>query len=54
MRFASVLGPENVIGGVDCGFGTSATMTQVAPEVAWAKLTSLVEGATLASQEVFG
>jgi 5-methyltetrahydropteroyltriglutamate--homocysteine methyltransferase len=54
VRFASVLGPENVIGGVDCGFGTSATMTQVAPAVAWTKLESLVEGAALASQEVFG
>jgi 5-methyltetrahydropteroyltriglutamate--homocysteine methyltransferase len=54
VRFASVLGPQNVIGGVDCGFGTSATMTQVAPEVAWAKLESLVEGAALASKEVFG
>lgn len=53
VRFASVVDPERLIGGVDCGFGTSATMTQVAPEVAWAKLESLVEGARLASREVF-
>jgi 5-methyltetrahydropteroyltriglutamate--homocysteine methyltransferase len=50
----SVLGAENVIGGVDCGFGTAATMVQVEPEVAWAKLESLVEGAALASKELFG
>jgi 5-methyltetrahydropteroyltriglutamate--homocysteine methyltransferase len=50
MRFASVLGRENVVGGVDCGFGTNADWLQVRPKVAWAKLRSLVDGAALASQ----
>ena len=50
MRFASVLGRENVVGGVDCGFGTNADWLQVRPKVAWAKLRSLVDGAVLASQ----
>jgi 5-methyltetrahydropteroyltriglutamate--homocysteine methyltransferase len=49
MRYASVLGRENVIAGVDCGLDTVAGVHQVDPEVAWAKLASLVEGARLAS-----
>jgi 5-methyltetrahydropteroyltriglutamate--homocysteine methyltransferase len=53
VRFASVLGRENVIAGVDCGFGTAATMTQVGPEVAWAKLRALTEGAAIASKELW-
>ena len=36
MRYADVLGRENVIAGVDCGFGTSAQTDQVDSEVAWA------------------
>ena len=52
-RFASVVGRENVIAGTDCGFGTSGAGDEVHPEVAWAKLASLVEGARLASQRLF-
>lgn len=52
-RFAAVLGKENVIAGVDCGFGTVANMDQVHPEVAWAKLGSLVEGARIASERLW-
>jgi 5-methyltetrahydropteroyltriglutamate--homocysteine methyltransferase len=48
-RFAGVVGPERVIAGTDCGFGTSGAGDEVHPEVAWAKLASLVEGARLAS-----
>jgi 5-methyltetrahydropteroyltriglutamate--homocysteine methyltransferase len=49
VRFARVVGGENVIAGVDCGFGTNANWIQVHPKVAWKKLCSLVEGAALAS-----
>ena len=43
-RFAAVLGRENVIAGADCGFGG-----RTHPQIAWAKLRSLVEGAKLAT-----
>jgi 5-methyltetrahydropteroyltriglutamate--homocysteine methyltransferase len=43
-RFASLVGPENVVASTDCGLGG-----RVHPEVAWAKLESLAEGARLAS-----
>lgn len=48
-RFAGVVGRERVIAGTDCGFGTSGVGDEVHPEVAWAKLRSLVEGAKMAS-----
>jgi 5-methyltetrahydropteroyltriglutamate--homocysteine methyltransferase len=43
-RFAERVGRENVIAGTDCGFGGRAH-----PQIAWAKLEALVEGARLAS-----
>ena len=49
VRFAEVVGRERVIAGTDCGFGTSGAGDEVHPEVAWAKLQSMVEGARLAS-----
>jgi 5-methyltetrahydropteroyltriglutamate--homocysteine methyltransferase len=52
-RFASVVGPENVIASTDCGFGTFVGMSAVAPRVAYAKLASLAEGAAIASQRLF-
>ena len=50
MRFADAVGRERVIAGTDCGFGTSGAGDEVHPEVAWAKLRALVEGARLASE----
>jgi 5-methyltetrahydropteroyltriglutamate--homocysteine methyltransferase len=44
-----VVGRERVIAGTDCGFGTSGAGDEVHPEVAWAKLAALVEGARIAS-----
>src|SRR5215471_4425817 len=44
-RFAARVGRENVIGGADCGFGG-----RTHPQIAWAKLRALVEGAALASK----
>jgi 5-methyltetrahydropteroyltriglutamate--homocysteine methyltransferase len=54
MRYATVLGRENIIAGVDCGFGTSARTDQVDPKIAWAKLRALVEGAELATRALWG
>ena len=54
MRFVSVVGRERVIAGTDCGFGTSGAGDEVHPDVAWAKLAALVEGARLASARVWG
>jgi hypothetical protein len=44
-RYAQVVGRENVIAGCDCGFGGRCH-----PQIAWAKLRSLVEGAARASR----
>jgi len=52
-RFAGVVGRERVIAGTDCGFGTSGAGDEVHPEVAWAKLRALVEGARLASERLW-
>jgi 5-methyltetrahydropteroyltriglutamate--homocysteine methyltransferase len=48
-NFARLVGRENVIAGVDCGFGTFAGNSRVHPEVMWAKFRSLAEGARIAS-----
>jgi 5-methyltetrahydropteroyltriglutamate--homocysteine methyltransferase len=53
VRFADVVGRERVIAGTDCGFGTSGAGDEVHPEVAWAKLRALVEGARLASERLW-
>ena len=45
---------ERVIAGVDCGFGTFAGYELVAPDVVWAKLSALTEGARLASSRLWG
>jgi 5-methyltetrahydropteroyltriglutamate--homocysteine methyltransferase len=54
VRFAEVVGRERIIAGTDCGFGTSGAGDEVHPEVAWAKLGALVEGAQLASRRLWG
>jgi len=52
-RVAAAVGdPHRVIGGTDCGFDTSAGMGRVAEDVVWAKLTSLAEGARIASERL--
>ncbi len=53
VRFARLVGRENVIAGSDCGFGTFVGLALVEPEIAWAKLGSLVEGARLASKQLW-
>jgi len=49
MRFARLVGRENVIAGTDCGLGG-----RVHAEIAWAKLGALAEGAKLASSKLWG
>jgi 5-methyltetrahydropteroyltriglutamate--homocysteine methyltransferase len=44
-RFVDIVGADRVIAGSDCGFGTFAGFGAVDPEIAWAKLASLAEGA---------
>lgn len=53
VRYAGVVGKENMMVGSDCGFGTSAWGRRVESRIAWAKLESMVEGARLASQELW-
>jgi 5-methyltetrahydropteroyltriglutamate--homocysteine methyltransferase len=52
--FAGVVGRENVIAGTDCGFAQSYDIVRCHPSVQWAKLESLVEGARMASKELWG
>jgi len=49
IRFAQAVGPENVIASTDCGLGG-----RVHPQIAWAKLKALSEGAAIASKQLFG
>ena len=53
VRYAGVGGKENMMVGSDCGFGTSAWGRRVESRIAWAKLEAMVEGARLASQELW-
>ena len=50
-RYARLVGREHVIAGTDCGFGTWVGQAAVDPDIVWAKLRSLAEGARLASRE---
>lgn len=54
VRFANIVGRESVIAGTDCGFAQLDTIQRVHPTVMWAKFESLVEGARIASQELWG
>jgi 5-methyltetrahydropteroyltriglutamate--homocysteine methyltransferase len=54
VRLAKVVGGENVIGGTDCGFAQGALIKRVHEEIQWAKLGALVEGAKIASKELWG
>jgi 5-methyltetrahydropteroyltriglutamate--homocysteine methyltransferase len=49
IRYANLIGRENVIAGSDCGLGSRVGH----PEIAWAKLESMVEGCRLASKELW-
>jgi len=50
-RYAKLVGRENVIAGSDCGFGTWVGQAAVDPDVVWAKMAAMAEGARIASRE---
>jgi 5-methyltetrahydropteroyltriglutamate--homocysteine methyltransferase len=52
-RFARLLGRENVMAGTDCGFAQGTFYRRVHPSIMWAKFDALVEGARLASKQLW-
>jgi 5-methyltetrahydropteroyltriglutamate--homocysteine methyltransferase len=54
VRFAELVGRENVIGSTDCGFAQSQGLSRVPPSIMWAKLRALADGAKIATQELMG
>ena len=54
LRYARLVGRENVIAGVDCGFAQNAPIQRVHPTIMWEKFRMLAEGARLATQELWG
>ncbi|MEX2126701.1 MAG: cobalamin-independent methionine synthase II family protein [Xanthobacteraceae bacterium] len=54
IQFAKIVGRENLIAGTDCGFAQMEGIQRVHPQVMWAKLQALAEGARIASQELWG
>jgi len=54
VTFARLVGRENVIAGTDCGFAQAQDIQRVHPQVMWAKLETLAEGARLASKDLWG
>jgi 5-methyltetrahydropteroyltriglutamate--homocysteine methyltransferase len=53
VRYAEVVGRERVIAGTDCGFATFAQVSQVEPEITWAKFRAMAEGARMASAQLW-
>ena len=54
VKYAGVVGRENVIAGTDCGFATFAGADEIHASIVWAKFESLVKGAQIASRELWG
>ena len=50
-RYANLVGRENVIAGSDCGYGTWVGQAAVDPDVVWAKLAAMAEGARIATRQ---
>jgi len=53
-RYASLVGRERVMAGVDCGFSIHAGMRGIDPDVVWGKLAALAQGAELATRRLWG
>ena len=51
-RYGRLVGPDRVMAGVDCGFSVHVGMQGIDPDVTWAKLRSLSEGAEIASERL--
>src|SRR4029077_5854100 len=54
VRFAGLVGRENVIAGTGCGFAQEQFNRRVHPTIMWAKLETMAEGARIASEELWG
>jgi 5-methyltetrahydropteroyltriglutamate--homocysteine methyltransferase len=54
VRYAKIVGRENVIAGSDCGFAQAEYVQRVHPTVMWAKFEALAAGARLATEELWG
>jgi len=54
VRYAKIVGRENVIAGADCGFASFASSREIDASIVWAKLKALSDGARLASKELWG
>jgi 5-methyltetrahydropteroyltriglutamate--homocysteine methyltransferase len=52
-QFAKIVGPERVLAGTDCGFSTFAGYAGIDPDIAYAKLGAMAEGAALASERLY-
>jgi 5-methyltetrahydropteroyltriglutamate--homocysteine methyltransferase len=50
-RYAKLVGRENVIAGSDCGYGTWVGQAAVDPDVVWAKMAAMAEGARIATKQ---
>jgi len=53
VRLANIVGRENVLAGTDCGFSQGPFSAKVHPSIQWAKLKALVEGADLATKDLW-
>jgi 5-methyltetrahydropteroyltriglutamate--homocysteine methyltransferase len=53
VRYAELVGRENVLIGNDCGFASQAATREIDPKVGWAKFAALAEGARIASQRLW-
>ena len=53
VRYANLVGRENVIAGSDCGFATFASFLPIDPGITWAKLHAMADGARLASAQLW-
>ncbi len=54
MRFANLVGRENVIASTDCGFAQGFGLARQHPEIVWAKFDALAEGAAIATKRLWG
>lgn len=52
-RLAKLIGRDNLMAGTDCGFAQGPFVQRVHPSIMWAKLRTLVEGARLASKQLW-
>ena len=51
-RFAEIVGPDRVMAGTDCGFGTWAGFGPIDPDICWAKMRAMREGADIAASRL--